>query len=421
MDKLNKKKGISLIVLVITIIVMIVLATAIILSLQSSGIIGRANEAKSKTDISNAKQVVAMAEAEWKLDEEKIKEKDSTIQKFNDYANKKLIEAGYKTEGNGGISLSESGAINTIYIDSKGKQAIIPEGFTVSSVSTEKTIEDGLVIKDKKGNEFVWIPVEVPNGKSFSQVFKTTTTYDGTITSPNDYMEPFTGTTPEGEEVSDVKDLTGEHAEYTKMRESVEKNGGFYIGRYEAGSLTERTGNNDGTTELVVQKNKHPYRYVGWGTSMTDVTSDIGTQGKGAVELSREMYKNSTSVVSTLCYSVQWDAALQYMYKTNPEFTTTATGNGHCATGDDWNPIPGVVQEPILTGSNDDYAKNNIYDMAGNVAEWTMESEYSYNRVHRGGSYIDPISAVYASRRSSYYPNTTQSPSYGFRVALYIK
>ena len=59
--KLNNKKGISLIVLVITIIVMIVLAAAIILSLQSSGIIDKANEAKTASDVANAKQLVAMA------------------------------------------------------------------------------------------------------------------------------------------------------------------------------------------------------------------------------------------------------------------------------------------------------------------------------------------------------------------------
>ena len=65
--KLNNKKGISLMVLVITIAVMIILAAAIILSLQSSGIIGRANEAKASSDMSNKKEAATLALAEYEL------------------------------------------------------------------------------------------------------------------------------------------------------------------------------------------------------------------------------------------------------------------------------------------------------------------------------------------------------------------
>ena len=94
--KVKLKGGISLIVLVITIRVMIILAAAIILSLSNSGIIGKANKAKTDTDISNAKDLVAMAHADWMLDEAKIKENDNTITSFSNYAEKKLQEAGYK-------------------------------------------------------------------------------------------------------------------------------------------------------------------------------------------------------------------------------------------------------------------------------------------------------------------------------------
>ena len=65
----NNKKGISLIVLAITIIVMIILATAIILSLSSNNLTGSAKEAASASDIANAKHVVSVAYGEWKLGE----------------------------------------------------------------------------------------------------------------------------------------------------------------------------------------------------------------------------------------------------------------------------------------------------------------------------------------------------------------
>ena len=112
--KVKLKGGISLIVLVITIIVMIILATAIILSLSNSGIIGQANKAKTDTDISNAKDLVAMAHADWMLDEAKIKENDNTITSFSNYAEKKLQEAGYKVgAGEGAYTVTEDGEVYT--------------------------------------------------------------------------------------------------------------------------------------------------------------------------------------------------------------------------------------------------------------------------------------------------------------------
>ena len=89
---------------------MIILAAAIILSLSNSGIIGKANKAKTDTDISNAKDLVAMAHADWMLDEAKIKENDSTITSFSNYAEKKLEEAGYKV-GVGAYTVTEDGGV----------------------------------------------------------------------------------------------------------------------------------------------------------------------------------------------------------------------------------------------------------------------------------------------------------------------
>ena len=91
---------------------MIILAAAIILSLSNSGIIGKANKAKTDTDIASAKDIVAMAHADWMLDEAKIKENDSTITSFSNYAEKKLEEAGYKVgAGEGAYTVTEDGEV----------------------------------------------------------------------------------------------------------------------------------------------------------------------------------------------------------------------------------------------------------------------------------------------------------------------
>ena len=401
---IKQKNGISLIVLVITIIVMIILATAIILTLNGSGIIGKAHEAKTASDLANAKNVVAIARAEWELNNIEIP--------FKEFAEGKLEEAGYKVGGNGGIIVSESGAINAIYIGSDDRQAIIPEGFTVSTLDTEDTVTEGLVVKDSKGNEFVWVPVD-----DFAK-FERTTTYNGTITSPSTtyYTEPFSKTTVDQITLSLTNDLTGEWKEYAAMRASVQENKGFYIGRYEAGTTKERTTASNGTTDVVIQKNKPVYTYVAWGPSMTDTIGEITcfgeNEGVGAVELSRNLYKNSNSVVSTLCYGVQWDATLQFIYNTDEDYITNSVNKGN---------YTGSLNE---TGY---YEVNNIYDMAGNVWEWTMEANSDQYRVVRGGYHSDDGEGFPASVRDvSFTPMLEEysgSPIdlTGFRVTLYIK
>lgn len=357
--KINKK-GISLIVLVITIIVMIILATAIVLSLTSNNIVDNAKEATSASDIANAKQLVRVAEAEWKM------EPEGTLE---EYINNKLLEAGYKLSGNGAIKVSKSGAVNTLYVDKNDDQAIIPDGFVASQATGEDIVSAGLVIYEGTEpvtnknvlearltrNQFVWVPV--PKYDKFS----TTTTYDGnTITRPGEnYREPLIL----------AGDPTGEYAEAEAMYNSVEENGGFYIGRYEAGTSTARTSNAD-VSDVLIQKNKEVYNFAHWGTS----SSEVGDTG--AVALARSVY-DSASVKSTLCYGVQWDATLNFIATsgiTDSNFAKNSTNKGN------------YTKIKAKTGSNDSYALNNIYDMAGNVWEWTMESHYNDYRVLRGGS-----------------------------------
>ena len=75
MYKTKIKKGISLIVLVITIIIMIILASAIIISLNDSGVIDNANKAKYDTLTAHEKQEVYISESLWVVQKD---EKDNT-------------------------------------------------------------------------------------------------------------------------------------------------------------------------------------------------------------------------------------------------------------------------------------------------------------------------------------------------------
>ncbi len=141
----------------------------------------------------------------------------------------------------------------------------------------------------------------------------------------------------------------------------------FIVGRYEAGKDT------DGS--VVVKKNKPVYGDIKWGNGMNDLSG-------GAVEKSVDFVKNTytsqgktVGVVSTLIYGGQWDATLKFF--NNEEYRKDSTGKGNYSS------------TLIKTGSNENYKIKNIYDMAGNADEWTMEGYY-YNylqyRSRRGGS-----------------------------------
>ena len=277
---------------------------------------------------------------------------------------------------------------------SDGKTAIVPKGFKiVEGIEKTKSIADGLVIQDKDGNEFVWIPVEVMEGDKETEIrsFYRSEWANGdrgvSLTDFVAYAEPY------------ASGYVGENTEYAEMVKSVYKNGGFYIGRYEAGSVTERTNTSNGTTEIVVKKNQYPYNYVCWGISMSDYTSDVidvysRNQGKGAVYLSKNMYEGKdVGVTSSLCYGVQWDAMLDFIKDKKNVNDSASWGNYKPNSGS------GTIKN---TGSSDSYSAKNIYDVAGNEFEWTMEaSTIVARRIIRGGYYGYSGAEASASNRGA--------------------
>lgn len=91
------KKGISLIVLVITIIVMIIIAGAIIISLNSSNVISQANKAVTDSDLANAKNTCMLAYCEAAAGNDGIAKDSSGAIVTASYYEAKLTAAGFKT------------------------------------------------------------------------------------------------------------------------------------------------------------------------------------------------------------------------------------------------------------------------------------------------------------------------------------
>ena len=200
------------------------------------------------------------------------------------------------------------------------------------------------------------------------------------------------------------------------MYKSVKANGGFYIGRYEAGK--------DTNGKVVVQKNANVYNNVYWSSTEAMQESETATTG-GAVELSRNFAKenNYKTVQSTLIYGVQWDAVMNWM-KDIENSNATSTDKKYIidSTGMGWyDGVSGNSEHKTgidLNGGKNQVKK--IYDLAGNVWEWTMESYNTNFRVGRGGNYLTAGSNYPASLRGSNRPSRSLG-SIGFRPTLFLK
>ena len=263
-------------------------------------------------------------------------------------------------------------------------QANIPSGFSAET-GTNGQIEPIV------GNQFVWVPVED------TYDFKTYCSYwDGYFDSSTfeGCSEPFTSA------------ADWESTEYNLMKTSVETNNGFYVARFEA---SEGTG-----SKAESKPGVEPWRYIAWGNSMTE----IGTEG--AVAKSQNMYtdKNTYAVTSTLIYGAQWDAIMNWL---DPKYST-ATAEDPC----DANSI--VVKSEYgnhsgdiaNSGAYEDDKLKNIYDLCGNLYEWTMEALSTGLRVGRGGVFNDSGSEYPVSFRSYNSPGYYDGDNLGFRPALYL-
>ena len=393
-NSLRKEKGITLIALVITIIVLLILAGVTIAALSGdNGILQRASEAKEQTQIQTDEELRRLTQ----------------------------MEAAMNLE-------------NQLYKDKNEDTVTIPAGFAVSQVEGENTIENGLVIIDKNGNEFVWVPVEITEeekqaGVTFESKYPRTefsnnapTNNPPTTETSTDFAEPY------------VNGYDGEYEEYQDMINSVTEHGGFYVGRYEAGCGIERNNANKTTKQTVlVKKGVYVYNYVPWGNEPNDIgiTTGHGTTYDGiigAVELSKNFSKengyDTNQITSTLIYGIQWDMMLRYVADENHNVNNSSNwGNYNNSTGAAATNC-GPTNMNFTTGRNEAWKAKNIYDIAGNEEEWTMETigsgVYMGAKIPRGGYFNHEYSSHPASFRGnagSYVSNSNIS----FRIALYIK
>ena len=102
---MRRKQGISLIVLVITIIVMIILAASVIISLSDAGIINKANDAVDKTNASEVQNLATLAWAEEFMSGKRGDSlKEAVLDALKDYTDKYDVEV-----SDTGVSVNKKG------------------------------------------------------------------------------------------------------------------------------------------------------------------------------------------------------------------------------------------------------------------------------------------------------------------------
>ena len=400
---MKKNKGITLIALIITIIILLILVGVSLNLLIKGDLFGSAEKAVEGTNAKVEEQQTAVDELMGELDE---------VEKEIEEQQRQQEEA-EKQKNLPGTRVSE----NTKYIRD-GKTAWIPKGFTVSGIKSEQSINKGLVIYDipegttpdwsnpdsvkTKYNQFVWIPVEVTASDTETSIeaFKRSA-WTANAETGGERTTGLNTSFTEPNATNDTDDKTGIAKQIAELTKSIYKYGGFYIGRYEAGSETERT-SSSGVTTLGIKQDMYPYIYVKWGDSM----SSIGTTG--ALYLSNSLYNtNEYGAKSMLCTGACWDSMLDFIkdrehsvmdsrtwgnYSNSETFEITrgayAVYNNN--TLGSFNNVGSKYSKMkntsilLTTGATERNCSKNIYDVAGNCYEWTTESNSSSNRVYRG-------------------------------------
>ena len=408
--------------MVVTIVVLLILAgVSISLILDNNGIIKRSKDVRKQYGEAQANEQEQMGDiSEW-IDEQATGKVSEKVKSFKTAKDENATING--EEGN-----SNNPTIPAGYVPINTDTSNWGDGKTAP---TQDSVDHGLVIKDDSNNEWVWIPVpdvtvmcDTSNQTEYTlcgtagETAVTTNKYSksgiingltrttpGTSTSGS-YREPdlVVGSGTEYDANMYCKIILGETGtkeqlaqlfadEYKAMIESVSKYGGFYIGRYEL-------------SDAGVQKDKQPLTNTNWYNLY-----------KKCTELNA-----SEKVETRMIWGCQWDVACNFIANKGDKksITNSSTWGNYKVTSVKADDGTTKIKESgtsakLNTGKTTFTMANNIYDLAGNVSEWTQEASDTDYRAVRSGSFYSRSSFIPASSRfDSSGPDYSDGDSYRF-------
>ena len=425
----NRNKGITLVALIITIVVMLILVAVSVNVVIKSNLIGTAektvNKYKTASEEEGNNGVIEINGKKYNSIEDYMAGKE----KLPD------IKAGERATAN-----------------SNYNGAVIPAGFTVSKAEGETTIDGGLVIyliNDKTDEEikkltwtgtelenlkktydqFVWIPIsheQINNmficqaktgsngncnivaengtakctthnsiqmagrlyasntGENYKKAYTEVYTANSGLREPDVVTGNSTGdgTSCDGSStyLGYMSTVTGDNTSYAstaKFKETLQNEyneivalvynaGGYYVGRYETSNITTTKG----TAIKVVAGTKSGIASINWYYMYAQQKAYAANKGLGN--------KVKSSMMLGTCH----DQMLEFV-NVEGKYDVTKVGNALHNRGYDDGPWQTAGLDYTDKTQYKDLSKN-IYDLEGNVFEWTTEAYNTSIRVGRG-------------------------------------
>ena len=458
MKKLKKQvKGITLIALVVTIIVLLILAgIALNLTIGENGLFTRAQNAANTWKNAETNEQSAMNDLSSWMDQ-------YLNGNGGEEDNQGPIKVSFKIEGEkvttppvpSGFSHVDGTEINSGYViqDTNGNQFVwvpVDKNQKIKINVTSEAKIDSINLTDPYGD-----PIQLENTTDLGTTYNNENvepningTYILTVTSGEETKTKELNVTslyalrmweldmlteeiaqamgyenldqlmqdyfslPAGSKVEDTKNMIcqeykqGRFSNTDENKESVNDNGGFYIARYEASYQAGKVASKASTSTRT-----------SWLTTLTNGMLWNNISQTEALAKANEMY-TSGDFTSSLPTGAAWDRTLSWLEETKQVSILELVGDSK-TWGNYLDDEFSNTEELINTGNFSKTEKNHIFDLAGNLWEWTTESNSGGGRINRGGNYRSSGSYHPASNRYGYSPDSINE-DLGFRVALYL-